>query len=85
MYTTDVDTYDIADIVHNKKQMMTVINENNEEEEVEVILAYIDQKTNLVSSSKVDRTGETVKLVGMSDEEWERVQQVLSELANSDV
>ena len=82
-----------------KKQIMSIVNENGETEEVEVVLAFEfkdnhkeyvvytknekDENGNVtVYVSNVDRSEGDPKLMGVeSEEEWDRIKDVLRELS----
>ena len=74
-----------------EKQMMSIVNENGETEEVEVVLAFEfkdnkkekDENGNVtVYVSNVDRSQGEPRLMGVeSEEEWSRIKDVLRELS----
>jgi uncharacterized protein YrzB (UPF0473 family) len=84
------------------KKIMSIINEDGQTEEVEVILAFEfkdnkkeyvvytknekDENGNVtVYVSNVDRTNEVPSLLGIeSENEWNRIKDVLRELSNTD-
>ena len=66
------------------KKMMSIVNEDGQTELVEVVVAYEkDENGNVtVYVSNVDRSEGEPRLLGVeSDDEWERIKDVLRELS----